>query len=276
MRRLVVTADDLGAGRSVDDRILRCADEGIVTRASLLVPGPSAVEAARRARGRLAVGVHLDLTEGRALTGPIRGATDARGRFVGLPALLRAALLRRLDLEACGREFEAQVERAAELGLSVLPVDGHHHVHVFPGLFPFAVEAARRAGARAIRVPAEPIAARPRGASFKRAFLRFCSRGKRREARRAGLAVADHFRGLALYGRRDDHLERLLELLRRLPRGTTELMCHPRPGPSGEAEAGSLRARQVLSVLEERDISLAPHEGNGEQLPGAGSGRSPA
>ena len=48
--RLIITADDFGYSSQRDDGILRCWDDGAVTRASLMVNGVSAGEAGRRAR----------------------------------------------------------------------------------------------------------------------------------------------------------------------------------------------------------------------------------
>ncbi|NPC79577.1 ChbG/HpnK family deacetylase, partial [Pyxidicoccus fallax] len=61
--RLVVNADDLGLHPALDAGILRAHREGIVTSATLLAMGPTAPEAAARARAQgLAVGLHLALS----------------------------------------------------------------------------------------------------------------------------------------------------------------------------------------------------------------------
>ena len=81
---LIVNADDLGAGDPTDQGIIEAFTKGIVTSASLLANGPSfnlAAEMARRVE--LPVGVHLNISEGFSLTGPIAGATDTRGQFLG-------------------------------------------------------------------------------------------------------------------------------------------------------------------------------------------------
>jgi predicted glycoside hydrolase/deacetylase ChbG (UPF0249 family) len=63
----------------------------------------------------------------------------------------------------------------------------------------------------------------------------------------AGGSVTEHFAGFALTGHLDE--ARLLDLLDRLPEGTTELMCHP--GFLRE-DLRSSRTR----LLESREIEL--------------------
>jgi len=64
-RRLIVNADDFGQSEGVNEGIIRCHQQGIVTSASLMVQWPSAAAAADYARPhpRFSVGLHVDLGE---------------------------------------------------------------------------------------------------------------------------------------------------------------------------------------------------------------------
>jgi predicted glycoside hydrolase/deacetylase ChbG (UPF0249 family) len=55
--------------------------------------------------------------------------------------------------------------------------------------------------------------------------LKLLARDAREEAERAGIATADYFCGIAQTG--ELTREGLTQLLKILPEGTTELMCHP-------------------------------------------------
>jgi predicted glycoside hydrolase/deacetylase ChbG (UPF0249 family) len=240
MKLLAVTADDLGATLAVNEAIERAAAGGVLTQASLLANGPALDDAVRRLAGRLSLGLHLNLTEGRALTGPIRGVTDAAGHFRGLGAMLRATASGRLDRDRVRVELRAQAERVRAAGVQPAHVDGHHHVHVLPGMLPLALDVAREIGARTVRVPAEPVRL-PGGRRATRAFLAWACRDARRRVRAAGLRTSDHFRGLALQtGATASWGRRLAAMLDELPDGLTELMVHPRPGAEGEAEVSAL------------------------------------
>ena len=84
MSRLVVCADDAGFARSTDEAILRCAREGIVCAASVVAGGPTAERfLAEAADAGLELGLHFNLTEGRALAGPATTLTDGEAFFVG-------------------------------------------------------------------------------------------------------------------------------------------------------------------------------------------------
>jgi len=75
---LVVNADDAGFDRATDDAILRC--QRIVKSASVAVNGPTAAEFVVRAQG-MALGIHINLTEGTAVAGPHASLTNGEGRF---------------------------------------------------------------------------------------------------------------------------------------------------------------------------------------------------
>ena len=89
MIRLLITADDFGSGRGRNAGIVAAFQNGIVTGASLLATGSAFAEAVALARAcALPVGVHLNLAEGRPLSGALPGLTDASGAFLGKAAAL--------------------------------------------------------------------------------------------------------------------------------------------------------------------------------------------
>ena len=125
MRPVVFVADDLGITAGVDDGIADAAASGLVREASLCVTGAAVEHGVQTARAhRLGVGLHLSLTLGTALTGPIRGLTDARGRFRSLGRALLATTLRAVDRAAIAREVAAQIARARELVGPLTHVNG--------------------------------------------------------------------------------------------------------------------------------------------------------
>jgi len=69
LRRLIVTADDFGVAREVNNAVEWAHREGVLTAASLMVGAPEAADAVARARRwpSLCLGLHLVLAEG----GPI-------------------------------------------------------------------------------------------------------------------------------------------------------------------------------------------------------------
>ncbi len=132
--RLIINADDLGACSERDAGILELFSRGAITSASLLVNGPSAVEAAASASAAsLPLGLHLNLSEGRLANRC--SLTDANGKLLGklgLRRALAAGVVRDDDLAREIREqFEAFIALTGELPSHV---DGHHHIHVEPAV----------------------------------------------------------------------------------------------------------------------------------------------
>jgi hopanoid biosynthesis associated protein HpnK len=268
MRRLIVNADDMGLHPGINAGILRCHREGIVTSASLSPNGVAFEEACGLLKGApgLDVGVHLTLVDEVPLSAPGEVASLApSGRFPRDYAVLFRRLLlgqvREAELEG---ELLAQVARVRDAGLDVSHLDSHQHVHLHPALLPVVIRVAQRMGVKAIRaaVRVTPLA------GMKPALIGLFARRGVSRVRKAGLRCPDVFVGLADTGRLDE--PRLLRLLGRLPRGTSELVCHPGSGDAAigaaypwgfgwDAEVAALTSPAVREALARERISLAAH-----------------
>ena len=243
LKNLIVNADDLGWTEGVNRGIAEAHCNGIVTSASLLANGVAfalGVELARTTPG-LGVGVHLNLSDGAPVAPPelVTSLVNDAGKFQGGPENLLLRMGRRkLALEEVEREWDAQIEKAREAGIAPTHLDGHKHVHMLPGLFEIALRLAKRHGIGAVRVAHEESSlraalstgAQKHGAVVMRQGvqargLKLLARDAREMAERAGIATADYFCGIAQTG--ELTREGVLQLVKSLPEGTTELMCHP-------------------------------------------------
>src|SRR6266481_1557452 len=83
LKKLIVTADDLGLTRKVNEAIEKAHRQGIVTTASLMANGPAFESAADILKNNpdLDPGLHLNLTEGRPISACERvpSIADPRG-----------------------------------------------------------------------------------------------------------------------------------------------------------------------------------------------------
>ena len=243
MKNLIVNADDLGWTDGVNRGILEAFHHGIVTSTSLLANGAAfaaAVKAAKSAPG-LGVGVHLNLSDGPPVADreAVTSLLNDQGCFAGGPqSLLLRRARRGLVLDEVEEEWDAQIQKARDAGIRPTHLDGHKHVHMLPGLFEIALRMAKKHGIEAIRVSLEESSLRSALASganhrasvvmkqgVKARGLKLLARDAREQATRAGIATADYFCGIAQTG--ELTREGLLRLLKHLPEGTTELMCHP-------------------------------------------------
>lgn len=142
-KTLAVCADDFGCNSAVDRGILRLAAAERLTAVSCIVnPLTSRAHASRSlqalaalqpvAAGRVRLGLHFNLTEGRPLSDALRQ------HWPQLPSLQRLVLLshlRRLPLPALRDELRAQLTRFEESrGAAPAHLDGHQHVIHLPGV----------------------------------------------------------------------------------------------------------------------------------------------
>ena len=243
MKSLIVNADDLGWTEGVNRGIAEAHRNGIVTSASLLANGSafaSGVEVARSVPG-LGVGVHLNLSDGPPVAARelVTSLVNDRGEFEGGPENLLLRVARGgLALHEVEQEWEAQIEKVRDSGIQPTHLDGHKHVHMLPGLFEIALRLAKRYGIGAIRVAHEASSLRAAlstgeelhtAAVLKQGVqargLKLLARDARELAERAGISTADYFCGIAQTGEMTK--QGVAQLLRSLPDGTTELMCHP-------------------------------------------------
>jgi len=243
VKNLIVNADDLGWTDGVNRGIVEAFHHGIVTSTSLLANGAAfagGVEAARSAPG-LGVGVHLNLSDGPPVANPevVTSLLNDNAEFAGGPqSLLLRRARRGLLLVEVEDEWDAQIQKIIDAGITPTHLDGHKHVHMLPGLFEIAVRLAKRHGIGAIRVSLETSSLRAAlssgskqhaGVVMKQGVqargLKLLARDVRAQAEHAGISTADYFCGIAQTG--ELTREGVVQLVKSLPDGTTELMCHP-------------------------------------------------
>lgn len=267
MIRLIVNADDFGSGVPRDHGILTAFSHGIVTSASLLANGPDFASAAREALAcGLPLGVHLNLSEGRALAGAIHGLTDSDGLFPGKGALRTILNAGTFDRAAARRELLAQIERVREAGIVPDHLDTHQHCLLFPALTGIVAEVAATSGIRALRLPYPAEAATPRpddnSLANELALYHQLAFSVQRTLLARQLWTPDGLWGMPLLNRLDTAT--LADTLARIPAGTWELMTHPGygdpndsfGGPERESELAALTAPAIRRLIDERGIEL--------------------
>jgi hopanoid biosynthesis associated protein HpnK len=265
-RNLIVNADDLGWTAGVNRGVAEAHRNGIVTSASLLANGEAVAEAVDLARDTsgLGVGVHLNLNDGPPVAPreSVPSLVNDSGEFEGGPdGLLLKIATRGLAMREVEIEWEAQISKVRNAGIEPTHLDGHKHVHMLPGLFEIALRLAKRHGIGAIRVSHEASglrAALSTGASraavvlkqgVQARGLKLLARDARDQAERAGVSTADYFCGIAQTGELTK--EGVARLLRSLPEGTTELMCHP-----GYADEALRKTATRLQASRQKEVEI--------------------
>jgi chitin disaccharide deacetylase len=271
MRRLIVTADDVGLHPGMTEGALVAYRDGIVTACSISANGRHLEDAAARLREHpgLARGVHFTLVGEAPVSPPerVRSLIGRNGRFLdGWLDLLRRYLLGRVDLDEVELELRAQVGRLRSVGLDPVHANGHQHVHVLPGIFSRVLRVAADEGIAYLRIPREKSVSRLGARRLALAGLERCGRLARRaiEEHGARFLVADATPGLAVAGRLDQGL--LVALLAGVP-SLAELVVHPGVGTHAiardyawgyrwDAETSALCSDVVRDAVAARGIEL--------------------
>jgi hopanoid biosynthesis associated protein HpnK len=238
MKRLIVNADDFGLTRLVSQGILDAHYCGIVTSTSLMANGEAFEEAIAMAKRapRLSVGAHLVLTQGIPVSpaGGVPTLVDEHGRlYLTARQLLSRVITHRIRLREIEFELRAQIAKALRAGITLTHLDGHKHLHVLPGISEIVIRLAQEFGIPSVRWPMEelPLACLrdPQAGVFRQCLagraVSWFARRLRLKLIQAGLNYPKHFYGLSQTGLLN--VERLEEIMRGLPEGTSELMCHP-------------------------------------------------
>ncbi len=186
-RLLIVNGDDFGRTPGINRGIRGAHEHGILTSASLMVRWPAAVEAAGYARGRPALSVGLHIDLGEWV--------HRDGHWEPVYTVVPTE-----DAEAVLAEVSAQLETFRRLvGRDPTHVDSHQHVHLREPTRSVVLEAVRPLGI--------PTRACSSAVSHCGDFHGQTGRG---EPWPEGITVVA-----------------LLRILAGLPRGFTELGCHP-------------------------------------------------
>ncbi len=132
---LAVCADDFGLSQAVSTAIVRLAHERRITAVSCMTNAPywkQSASALLYLPTTVGVGLHLNLTEGQPLSPELARIWP---RLPSLPKLMAAAHLDLIPQAAVLCEIRAQwAAFVRDSGAQPMYVDGHQHVHQFPGI----------------------------------------------------------------------------------------------------------------------------------------------
>ncbi|HET9086814.1 MAG TPA: ChbG/HpnK family deacetylase [Acidobacteriaceae bacterium] len=267
MRRLIVNADDFALTDGINRAVVDLHTAGALTSATLMAAAPRFSEAVALARqdASLGVGCHVVLVDGSPVSAPaaIPSLMDDGPRFrTALGGFIRDLYLGRIHRADMEREATAQIQKLQRAGIRVTHIDTHKHTHMFPAVLDAVTRAANHCGVPAIRNPFEPswsVAATPDAGTTRRIQVELLRRflsNFRRVVEQRQLATTDGCVGVLATGSLDQTA--LNSLLRSLPEGTWELVCHP---AYLDSELLATRTRLQNSREIERSALLALPEG---------------
>lgn len=266
-RQVLFSADDFGMSVEINEAIEKAHKEGLLSTASLMVAGPAAADAVKRAKKlpSLNVGLHLVLIEGESCL-KLPEITDQEGWFgrnevklgfeYGLSPKKRAAL---------AKEIRAQFEAFSKTGLELDHANAHKHMHLHPFVGQHLIDCGLEHGLKAVRIPYEPEVECFKGLGSP-VVSNFCCRFLRKKAEAANLRTNDSCFGIRWSGHMTE--DNILKLLDCLPEGKNEIYFHPAlsqdermtsymPGYQPKEELEALVSQKVKSKAQKLNLALA-------------------
>lgn len=236
MKCLIVNADDLGLSDYINEGIIQAHKAGAVTNSTLMVKREFVSDAVRLARENpsLCVGLHLDLDE-------FLGRDEKGTERFGMERISRMLSDKRFFSEV-EMDIDAQIRAFKDSGLELTHIDGHHHLHAIPELFPLIVEKMVRYGIKTIRFSKEFDLIKYPPIKWGNDFFE----EMKGVLKKNNIRVADHF----VTGWQPYDLKNIID-------GVTELMTHP--GTSEDwrvSELTTLTSREWLDAVKTHDIRL--------------------
>ncbi len=235
--RLIINADDFGLTPGVNRAIAELHDAGAVTSATLMATGPAFDDAVALALARptLGVGCHIVLVDGTPASDPATIPTllgpDRRTFRTSLGDFALGVLRGAIRQDDIQREALAQIQQLQRAGLKLTHVDTHKHTHLLSRVTRPILRALEQSGIRAIRNPFEPRwAASLSGSTRRSLFIRALEPGRRRFEASAPISSSSILTTRGTVGiSATGHLNSstLNALLKAIPDGTWEVVCHP-------------------------------------------------
>jgi len=232
--RIRLCADDYGISPAVDTAIRDLVVRGRLNATSVMVVSPSfcraeatALDALNASAPRVAIGLHLTLTAPFRPTSP-RFEPLTGGAFPPLAALLRHAVMHRLERDALRAEIASQLQTfRASFGRAPDFVDGHQHAQLFPQARDGFLRAVKQAAPGAwVRQGGRMQPLAQRLGAPKALVLDILSAQFRKRAARAGIPFNPAFAGAYDFSTAPDFGALMRQFLDGLPEDGL-VMCHP-------------------------------------------------
>ena len=165
-----VTADDWGMSPGINQGILKLAQQGVVKRVSLMANCPFLEEGLTELLKLkdIELGLHFNLTYGISLQAHpnpssqlLDPSAQVPGKFISSPSQFLFQWLHLFRNKNAQRhhvrnELMSQLEKLKSLRIPIQYLDGHHHIHLVPGLISTLADLIHQAGIKQVRLPYDP------------------------------------------------------------------------------------------------------------------------
>ena len=159
MKKIIITADDLGIDIETNKAIKESFENGVLTSSCLIANGEAFDDAVQNVINKcedFELGVHLNIIEGKALTQKSASMiTDSEGNFNNSYIDMLRHSFDKKYLEVLETEFRAQIKKILSAGLKPVYINSHVHTHSIPKIFDLVCKLANEYSIKNIRTQAE-------------------------------------------------------------------------------------------------------------------------
>ncbi len=156
---MIINADDFGYSESVNRAVAECFRQKVINRTTIMVNMPSADAAVKLSKENGffdCVGLHINLTEGKALSKTCAASSlcDENGFFKGtfhIPFKARLYLNKNVR-RAIYCEVEAQIKKYLEFGFTLMHADSHNYTHTYFSVYTQVRKLLKKYGFQSTRI----------------------------------------------------------------------------------------------------------------------------
>lgn len=138
MLNLIITADDYGMSKSINDAILEGIQCGRITSTNVMVNMPyyKDIVKVKQLFPNVSIGIHLNLTCGKPVSNieEIKSLVDHYGTFFSATIFRRKVIRGEIKRSEIKKEIYAQYQKFAEMGFLPDYWNTHQHIHMVYGL----------------------------------------------------------------------------------------------------------------------------------------------
>lgn len=162
MKNIIINADDFGLSKSVNAGILEAYSKGLVSSISLMACGSATDDAIQIIRdNQIAdIGIHLVLDQEKPILAAqqIPDLVNRNGYFQERSKLLlKTCFMNKKVRNQIKSELSSQIEKVLDSGITPTHIDGHGHVHLYPGIIDIVIELSRKYKIFKSRLSYEPL-----------------------------------------------------------------------------------------------------------------------
>lgn len=221
-KKLIVAADDFGISAKANRNILALTESGKIDRVAMLINGEFSQEELQQLKdSSVKLDLHLNLPDyAKKQSGKTTEGVTSRG-FIFLTKYL---FFEKSSVPIVKMEWQRQIEKFREIfGKNPDGLNSHQHIHLFPAYFQAVLELAEGFDISYLRFGKEKLIS---GKSAVYTIL-LLNRLWQKIWQKDSFLFDSHKTNSSDYLISLDWINNLEKFLKELPRGKTEIVCHP-------------------------------------------------